>query len=104
MPEPNAFLLRAWADDPLMSMSLVPPKKTQSDQSKPGIDTSHPSHPSLQVQLKVEDIVKPVQVVTIPASPLEQEVSDSELPSSLVDEIEVRSSSLDFYQLVREIY
>ena len=96
---PN-FLLRAWAEDPLMSVSLMVPKKPQLDQTVQS-STSHvptPSHPSL------ENIKKPSvasQVFSIPASRLEQELSDSDLPSSVVDEIEVHSSF--FSQLVHEI-
>jgi hypothetical protein len=101
MPELNTFLSRALASDPLMTSMTLLPKKT---------GTSHPpSQPSLQ--LECEDIhtqagnlnLKPVQV-SIPASesPLEQalEVSDSDsnLPSSVVEEIEV--CSLIFILLV----
>ena len=70
MPEPNSFLLRALAQDPLLSMSLVP-KNTQKDDAlagKPGL-----------------------QGISIRTSGLDEEVSDSDLPSSIVDEIEVRS-------------
>jgi hypothetical protein len=86
MPEPNTFLLRAFANDPLISMSLQPPKKNQLDQTS----TSHPlsSHPSHQFQ--VESNTNKPGTSKIPASSLEGEVADdSDLPSSVVEEIEV---------------
>lgn len=72
MPEPNSFLLRAWASDPLVSMSLLP-KKTQLDPKLEPVDS-------------------------ISASSLEQEleVSDYDLPSSVVEELEIDVGSLKF--------
>ena len=94
MPEPT-FLLRAWANDPLMSLSLLPPKSLL-DQKKLELGTSK-SQPSLSprhsragessqaLQVQLEDTNKPI----IPVPPLEQELSDSDLPTSVVEEIEV---------------
>lgn len=68
-----------------MSMSLMP-QKTQMDHTKPS--TSHPPPSHQQV---LEDTNKPVLAVSIPALNLEQELSESDLPSSVLDEIEVQN-------------
>jgi hypothetical protein len=94
MPEINTFLARAWANDPLISMSLLP-KKTQLDNLDHHTTPSQAGATSLACpQLKpsdsaqLEDLIKPKSNA---ASPLEPEESDSDLPSSVVEEIEVRS-------------
>lgn len=78
MPEPNTFLLRALADDPLMSMSLLPNNELKLDINtgslvNSGVNLLHASESSFEA----------------PA-----EVSDSDLPSSVVEEIEVCNSML----------
>ena len=76
-----------------MSLSLLPPKSLL-DQKKLELGTSE-SHPSLSPRhsgessrallVQLEDMNKPI----IPVMPLEQELSDSDLPTSVVEEIEV---------------
>ena len=84
MPEPNKFLLSALAQDPLISSSLVP-KNPQKDETtlagKPGIQLGG---------------------ISIRTSALEEEGCDSDLPSSVVDEIKVHFRILNM--LVHEIY
>ena len=77
MPEPNNFLLSALAQDPLLSMSLVP-KNTQNLKDDSDTQAGKPD----------------LQGISIRTSALEEEVTDSDLPSSVVDEIEVRSPNL----------
>lgn len=78
MPDANTFLSRAWAYDPLISMSLLPPKNAWLDETKPRLSTSgsYP-HPSESESPQLEDTNKDL------------EISDLDLPSSEVDEIEV---------------
>jgi hypothetical protein len=93
-PTRNTFLLRALADDPLMTMSLVP-KKTQIDQTIPSTSESYP--PSYPFQVESLEDFENINKPAILASTMDQEVagSDSDLPSSVVDEIEVHSKSLN---------
>jgi hypothetical protein len=91
------FLSRAWADDPLISMSLLP-KKALLDQLELQVETSDSDKPSTsrpgpqpypQLNL-LEDITKPNSTAT---SPLEPEELDLDLPSSVTEELEIEVCS-----------
>jgi hypothetical protein len=92
MPEPNSFLLRAWASDPLISMSLQPKNHQIKLFRMKTSSTSPLSQPF--PQLKLEDIKKkpapfPLIPASLPEPELEEPESDLDLPSSVVEEIEV---------------
>jgi hypothetical protein len=102
MPEPNSFLLRAWASDPLISMSLKPKPDQIKLWMNPSTTWSTVTSPPRQLspKLELEDIKKPFPL--IPASLLEPEEFDLDLPSSVVEEIEV--CYLIFYLVLYETY
>ena len=92
MPDSNAFLCRSWASDPLISMSLLPPSRL--DHTKLTVTKPTTSHPQPSPQLEVSESE------TESKSDL-----DSSLPSSVVEEIEVRSQNFNLLVLViYEIY
>ena len=106
MPDSNTFLSRACANDPLIFPSLWPKKlPSQLDRDNWKHDWQTPSHHDPLSQLssgpQIEDFNKPDSIA---ASPLDPEVSDLDLPSSVVEEIEV--ISIDYLLLVtmRKIY
>ena len=86
MPEPNKFLLSALAQDPLISSSLVP-KNPQKD------ETTQAGKPGIQLE-----------GISIHTSGLEEELSDLDLPSSVVDEIEVRFLIFNLLQVLHKFY
>ena len=88
MPGTSAFLLRALAYDPMSSTSLL-------HQTKLSTGISHPQPPP-PLALQLEDIMmKPDPDSTAASEPLlEQEELDLDLPSSIVEEIEVCNSQI----------
>jgi hypothetical protein len=100
MPKLNSFLLRAWASDPLISMSLKPKPDQIKLWMNPNTTWSTSPPRELSPKLELEDIKKPFPL--IPPSLLEPEEFDLDLPSSVVEEIEV--CYLIFHLVLYETY